>query len=158
MSHNNGKNSQVNVPFSWEHKPGVSKVTHQEITNLWHIRLKTLPPPPCPSSKSTTVSFDDPQLPFSLSATKGSFKNQFKEEADPFMVAYKKCTDQNPVNGGKLASIGKISEGRKKMRRQSVGARTFSCKHSCVVANDNLVRMSQISRPVMKEKERDIKE
>ncbi|KAF2324227.1 hypothetical protein GH714_010819 [Hevea brasiliensis] len=157
MRSHNELNYAVNVPFSWEHKPGVSKITHQEGIS-WHFSLKTktLPPPPC-LSKSTRVSFDDSRVPFSLlpaaaaafqaAPSKSSFKKvvgyREKPDSDPFLVAYKKCTDDRYVpKKGKLGGDGQ-SKGRIKMRRQqrqsNGGAASFSCKYSCAVASDYLV-------------------
>lgn len=70
----------INVPFSWEYKPGLSKINHQHTTKL------VLQPPPCP-----------------LGSRSGGFR---VEEEDPFVEAYKKCTKspfilQRPSNKGK---------------------------------------------------------
>lgn len=149
------------VPFSWEHKPGVSKITHQE-ASTWPFSLALPPPPPCSSNRGR-VSFDDSRSAAAFRApSKSSFKKVvgYREEPDPFLVAYKKCTDDRyvPVKA-KVAGEGKGRE-RSKMRRQQrqrIGAASFSCKYSCGVAGDNLVRMSQIPRHNIKGKDRDLK-
>ncbi|KAG6648839.1 hypothetical protein CIPAW_07G172100 [Carya illinoinensis] len=76
------------VPFSWERKPGVSKVTHQD---------------QCPTE-------GDMPAPSRSSSKKG-----LKRE-DPFLAAYKECTKsingngKSPKNGVNLYSgFGKIT-------------------------------------------------
>ncbi|KAJ6675963.1 hypothetical protein OIU85_012054 [Salix viminalis] len=142
MSHDDVVQSKANVPFSWEHKPGVSKVTHQEVrpVDTWHFRLK-LPPPPR-ASKSTRFPSDDNLQ--ALSTPSSSFKKGFRIQEDPFWRAYKKCT-RSPING-RLTRDGKADRGRPKTLRKNAGS-SLSCKYSCPVAGDNLVRMSQFSTP-----------
>ncbi|KAJ6678956.1 T22J18.15-RELATED [Salix purpurea] len=145
MSHDDVVQSKANVPFSWEHKPGVSKVTHQEVrpVDTWHFRLK-LPPPPR-ASKSTRFPSDDNLQ--ALSTSSSSFKKGIRIQEDPFLRAYKKCT-RSPING-RLTRDGKADRGMPKTVRKNAGS-SLSCKYSCPVAGDNLVRMSQFSTPISK--------
>ncbi|KAG6748983.1 hypothetical protein NC652_032188 [Populus alba x Populus x berolinensis] len=142
MSHNDAVQSKVNVPFSWEQKPGVSKVTRQEVRpeDRRHFRLKLPPlppPPPCATSKSAKFPPD-------------SSKKGIGIQEDPFLRAYKKCTG-SPING-KLTSDGKTNRGRPKIVRKNAGSRSssLSCKYSCSVAGYHLARMSQFSTPISK--------
>jgi hypothetical protein len=150
MSHDDAVQSKVNVPFSWEQKPGVSKVTRQEVRpeDIWHFRLKLPPPPPPCASKSTKFPSDySLQVP---STPSSSFKKGTRIQEDPFLRAYKKCTG-SPING-KLTSDGKTDRGRPKIVRKNAGSRSssLSCKYSCSVAGYHLARMSGFSTPISK--------
>ena len=101
MSHNEVY-SKVNVPFSWELKPGVSKVTDEEGSiDIRHVTVNLHPPPRL--SKSARFYVEDLQgvlppcqlqpLPRS-SAKKGNVNKQ----EDPFVAAYRKCTEYS-MNG-----------------------------------------------------------
>ncbi|GAU26917.1 hypothetical protein TSUD_05870 [Trifolium subterraneum] len=91
----------INVPFSWEYKPGLSKVTNQNYdTN--HATKLVLQPPPFSSSKSDYHRFRDEEkdIPVDLCAVQStllrisSFKleSKYQKEEDPFVEAYKNCT------------------------------------------------------------------
>ncbi|CAK7347389.1 unnamed protein product [Dovyalis caffra] len=154
MSHNEVVHSNVSVPFSWEQKPGVSKAAHQEVrpVDTWHFKLK-LPPPPC-ASKIPRFPFDDnvqvPLIPSALLTPSSSSKKAIRTQEDPFLRAYKKCAGY-PING-KLSSDSKTDQGRPKIGRKNGGGRSssLSCKYSCSVADDNLVRTFQFSTPISK--------
>ncbi|KAJ6722258.1 hypothetical protein OIU74_006957 [Salix koriyanagi] len=100
------------------------KVTHQEVrpVDTWHFRLK-LPPPPS-ASKSTRFPSDDNLQ--ALSTPSSSFKKG-------------------------LTRDGKADRRRPKTVRKNAGS-SLSCKYSCPVAGDNLVRMSQFSTPISKKR------
>ncbi|KAL2974176.1 hypothetical protein AAZX31_14G088900 [Glycine max] len=87
----------VNVPFSWEHKPGLSKVTTHGQTGTSMV----LQPPPCSSSGSGSdhrykVEEESQILrAVQTSLRISSFRMESQKEEDPFVEAYKKCT-QSP--------------------------------------------------------------
>ncbi|EOY15659.1 Uncharacterized protein TCM_034657 [Theobroma cacao] len=155
MSHNEVY-SHVNVPFSWELKPGVSKVTHEEGSiDLRHISVN-LPPPPR-LSKSAWFCVDDLQgvlppcqlQPLPRSAAK---KGNFNKQEDPFVAAYRKCAEYS-ING-QLGTDSKNDACRTRTMRNMC---TLLCKYSCTVSSDNEVRVSQCSKEKPKEepKEKD---
>ncbi|WCJ35579.1 hypothetical protein M5689_016826 [Euphorbia peplus] len=116
--------NQVKVAFSWEQKPGISKIKHDDLD----CTFKPLTPPPC------------------LSKTSGRVVMSYDED-DPFLVAYKKCTDQYMIK----TEVGTPSPRRRllSIRNKSIiGCTSYS---SCTVATNNLVRVSHIStRPIIK--------
>ncbi|XVF39768.1 hypothetical protein PTKIN_Ptkin01aG0059000 [Pterospermum kingtungense] len=126
MNQNNKVRSQGKVPFSWENKPGVCKeTTIQEGTEFEvdqkairvSIQAIKIPPPPCGLHPPTRTS-----------SRRGLKKSDHDD--DPFLAAYKECTKS--IGKGKLA---------KKDKR---GMFSFSCKQSCSVRDDNLVKISQL--------------
>lgn len=141
--------SQGGIPFSWEDKPGVSKVNHYDQhcpiglelhdsnqTNYVSdpigsssilVHEKKVPPPP-PLSV---------QLKGSPSG-KGGFKWW---QEDPFLLAHKECT-KSEGNMKHLSSEAKESTGSSKLSRKKKIA--FSCKKSCDVSDDNFVRLSNL--------------
>ncbi|KAK8973879.1 hypothetical protein V6N11_013036 [Hibiscus sabdariffa] len=135
MSHRK-VHSQGSVPFSWEYKPGVSKSS-----NLSHYDQYSIPTDGPPSTSivgdsSSNVMVRDnnkvpPPPPCSIRLPpkrSTSLKGLRWWPDDPFLAAYKECTKSN--GGSKLpVRIKKIS---------------FSCKKSCDVRDDNLVRLSNI--------------
>ncbi|CAL0305777.1 unnamed protein product [Lupinus luteus] len=90
----------INVPFSWEYKPGFSKVT-PELSNNNTLRRRNLvlKPPPSKTTIQKLRVHDTLESPFVLCSVQppslmrvnsyptGSLKNE-----DPFIEAYKKCT------------------------------------------------------------------
>ncbi|ESR37303.1 hypothetical protein CICLE_v10029376mg [Citrus x clementina] len=172
-------NQTSEVPFSWENKPGVSKAItrqHQQQEQEQqhdydgtsdgdgdkHSLFSKLPPPPCPEGSSgrfrTNKVLHDIQIPLPpcafqppppprppsrSSSRKGlMMMNMMKHhDQDPFLVAFKECT--------------KTSSSRKSTKllpkNSYKGMFNFSCKRSCSVRHDNLVRVSQL--PVKKDEE-----
>ncbi|KAF4375181.1 hypothetical protein F8388_017327 [Cannabis sativa] len=126
--------SQGSIPFSWEDKPGISKVAQQNPrvqaldltsspspspsisnTNNDLVKLK-IPLPPCPTPS---------QPPSRSNSAKG-----LKWQEDPFLLAYKECTKPQKKGNNK-----KASKVRKTMFMY------FSCKSSCDVRNENFVKL-----------------
>ncbi|XVF36458.1 hypothetical protein REPUB_Repub19eG0060400 [Reevesia pubescens] len=152
MSHNEVY-SQVNIPFSWELKPGVSKVTHEEGSiDIRHVTVN-LPPPPR-LSKSARFCVDDLQgallppcqlQPPPRSSAKKSNANNNKQE-DPFVAAYRKCTEC--CISGKFGTDDKNDACKTKTKKNMF---TLSCKYSCTVSSDNVVRISQCLKEKAKE-------
>ncbi|CAI9772132.1 unnamed protein product [Fraxinus pennsylvanica] len=143
--------SQGNVPFSWENKPGVSKVAPQEygIDDQNHrLAPVKLPPPPCPPENGR-ASFHEMQIPlppcaFQQQSRNGSRKGLKKIE-DPFLMAYKECTKS--TRKGKMT--GREVDQGIGLFKKNVPVSVFSCKKSCSVREDSIVRLSHlpVSRP-----------
>ncbi|TYG63421.1 hypothetical protein ES288_D06G028800v1 [Gossypium darwinii] len=134
--------SQGNVPFSWENKPGISKETPQLLQSFKegddHYTLqKKLPPPPCRlESAKVPIHYIDIPLPPCVfqpplrTCSKGSGVD---DGDDPFLAAYKECT--------KGSNKGKKGRGWFVLKK---GFFSFACKGSCGVRDDSLVRVSQL--------------
>ncbi|KAL5706660.1 hypothetical protein ACHQM5_024801 [Ranunculus cassubicifolius] len=142
--------SQGNVPFSWENKPGISKVKYSSSD----VKGK-LPPPPYHSDSSpkvlggqeTLLQVPLPpclfQTPVRSSSRKGGLRRK-DEDDDPFFAAYKEVT-----KSGKQGKLGKSSskKGSSRAKEGRTGG-LFSCKHSCSVREDSLVvKMSSAHVP-----------
>ena len=86
----------INVPFSWEYKPGLSKVTHQLSNNDTRRSNLVLQPPPY-RTRGNKLRVEDTESPFICavhpsSLRISSFRMENPKEEDPFIEAYKKCT------------------------------------------------------------------
>ena len=86
------------IPFSWEKKPGVSKVTMAENFQREHKFVPKLQPPPC-TAKPARTSVHDFHIPLSPCAFQPPYYTVSKNgliwmqvDHDPFLGAYKKCT------------------------------------------------------------------
>ncbi|XP_026662443.2 uncharacterized protein LOC113463050 [Phoenix dactylifera] len=141
MSHHR-THSLGNMPFSWENQPGVSKVapsTEERPKGAGppHEPLK-LPPPPfstdSPKLAAHGLYVPLPPCPFQPTRVILSKKGMSRREQDPFLAAYLECTKS--VNKQKKAS--KCKAGLQKARL------VFSCKHTCGVREDGMVRLSQL--------------
>ena len=143
--------SSNKVSFSWEKKPGVSKVTtHGETLPREHEPLAKLPPPPCTQQEAANTTrnhvHDFQNIPLPPCAFQppyyrtSSKKGLWVQDDDPFLAAYKECTKNQKSGGGrtkKLAKAGIESRLRK-------GLSCFSCKRSCSVHGNNSVRISSL--------------
>ncbi|KAJ7966493.1 SWI/SNF-related matrix-associated actin-dependent regulator of chromatin subfamily A-like protein [Quillaja saponaria] len=144
---NTEAHSPGNIPFSWENKPGICKVTHHGNLKERHEFLpEKLPPPPCPSETAKiSVLVHDIQIPLPPCAFQAPYRSSSKKglkiQEDPFLAAYKECTKSHKSSGkiitNKLPKIDVGSGVRKSLF-------VFSCKRSCSVRDDNLVRISQL--------------
>lgn len=147
--------SDRNVPFAWENKPGVSKVTttsdREELPSPPSIedrrRFPTkLPPPPCPMMDGSRVSMaQEMQIPlppctFQSPRRSSSKKGAKKQDDDPFFAAYKECTKSTKV--GHRHKLSKHDDGGLGFGLRKHMLANFSCKRSCSVRDDNLVRVS----------------
>ncbi|KAL5988291.1 hypothetical protein ACLOJK_036054 [Asimina triloba] len=133
-----GKNINSNVvSLSWEHAPGVRKVG------------EPLPPPPCPSLSPKIVGhalqIPLPPCPFQPPSRCPSGKDV---AADPFLVAYIKCTESSRKD--------RVLYGRRKNEKKERIMDMFSCKHSCGVREDSMVSMAHVLAPVGRERGREI--
>ncbi|XWS21320.1 hypothetical protein CRYUN_Cryun30bG0045500 [Craigia yunnanensis] len=153
MSHNEVY-SQVNVPFSWELKPGFSKVTHEEGSiDIRHVTVN-FPPPPRLSKSARFCVYDlqgvlspcQLQPPPRSSAKKGNVNKQ----EDHFVAAYRKCTEYS-ING-KLDIDDKNDDCRTRTKKNMF---TLSCKYSCTVSSNNVVRVSQCLKEKAKEEQKE---
>ncbi|MBA0595591.1 hypothetical protein Gorai_012457 [Gossypium raimondii] len=125
----NKAQSRGNVPFSWENKPGIRKETCQE-GKEHHYFMRKLTPPPFPP-QSVGMSIEG----IKISPPPPPPSRRLKKSDDPFLAAYKECT--RSTSKGKLAKRDSMSSLKK-------GIFNFSCKQSCSVENNNLVRVSQL--------------
>ncbi|KAF5190955.1 hypothetical protein FRX31_019458 [Thalictrum thalictroides] len=117
-----------------------------------------LPPPPCKSDSPTTtqkvlgqdIQVPLPPCPFQPPVIRSSSRKGLRrlDDADPFLAAYKECT-RSVNKQGKLTKSSKKSGGSSREGR--IGS-LFSCKHSCGVREDNLVKRSLSSRPAIRER------
>ncbi|CAN4092189.1 unnamed protein product [Withania somnifera] len=146
MSTNNKVHSKANVPFSWEKKPGVSKVITPTKSSP-----KVLPPPPCPVPEKSKVkpfhhlpiplppcTFQPPPLP--RSSSRHFFKKQDDHDDDPFYMAQKECT-KSSRKGNKFLNGLSSNKNKKKNNSMSI----FSCKQSCSVMEDNIISINKVS-------------
>lgn len=138
--------SKGQVPFAWENKPGIRKEDTNRGANEDDNKGKRggkmkLPPPPylqSESGRASPVNLQNIPLPpcaFQSPISRSCSKlDAYKEEDDPFLIAYRKC-----INGS--GSTKRIH----KKRNSSVSV--LSCKHSCSVRDDSIVRISQLPIP-----------
>ncbi|KAL9666292.1 hypothetical protein QQ045_000620 [Rhodiola kirilowii] len=102
-----GVHSQrTTVAFSWENKPGVSKVVatdeeeREDGGGYKIVAINKLPLPPCPSDKPNKFKLHQgeplhvplPPSAFDQRPLRSLSKRGFKIEDDPFLMAYKECT------------------------------------------------------------------
>lgn len=157
MSSFNNKNYKVhskgNVPFSWENKPGVSKITPTKNCATGGFSPK-LPPPPClVPEKAKGAAFHHLQIPPPPPLLRSSSRRGFNKQDDPFLIAYKECTKSSRKGNKFLGGFSKDDFGfgmKNKKKNKSI----FSCKNSCSVMEDNVIKVSQlpISRSLRSEK------
>lgn len=130
--------SKGNVPFSWEKKPGVSKITTTKNYDTGDFSPK-LPPPSCPvPEKSKVAPLHHLQIPLPPCNfqpplhSRSSFRRIFKKrDYDPFYMAYKECT--------KTSRKGKDGFGfEMKNNKKKNSMSTFSCKKSCSVMENSI--------------------
>lgn len=93
---------RVSIPFSWESKPGLCKVTYQK--NELRCSNIVLQPPPCSSSRTAHNKqnpVDGPNFIF-CAVQSSSVRNRLfgleSQTEDPFVEAYKKCTKTPEVS------------------------------------------------------------
>lgn len=142
------------IPFSWEDKPGISKVTNQDCLidgpNLQALDLKPLllrPSPSLPSNSSPNVeaNYDKkiiplpPCPPSTQPPRRSTSSKDYRWQDDPFLVAYKECTKTDHGDGaGKKGFV--IGSKARRNKSKSV----FSCKNSCDARDDNFIKLSNL--------------
>lgn len=133
------------VPFSWEKVPGVCKTSTVAIYGANYelhktSALKNLPPPPCPTfhvghcspkaSSDHDLHIPLPPCPFQadpIISRSSSKKGLNVRKVDPFLAAYMECT--------------KSKGGSRGMGGLRAGMEVLSCKQSCKVREDSLVKV-----------------
>ncbi|KAF5740080.1 hypothetical protein HS088_TW11G00144 [Tripterygium wilfordii] len=145
MNHNNKvHNSHGNIPFLWENKPGVSKVMTRPKEDEDLCVLERLPPPPCPvenvaNSGVHGIPIPLPPCTFQHPLKSSSRRGLRKYDQDPFLAAYKECTKST-----KKGSLLSKNEDGFRVLKKSTGLGFSSCKTSCSVREDSVVRISQL--------------
>ncbi|ESW32944.1 hypothetical protein PHAVU_001G030900 [Phaseolus vulgaris] len=119
----NDEENMVNVPFSWEHKPGLSKVTTHGLNGSSLV----LQPPPC-SSSDHRHKVEESQILCAVQTSLriSSFRMETQKEEDPFVEAYKKCT-QSPFIHQQSSRVQKNIRSWPTIRKY---VNILSCKHS----------------------------
>lgn len=147
----------INVPFSWEYKPGLSKVTtHHHATK--HANATTtklvLQPPPCSLYGITGSSRSDhntQNIPLGLCAFQStllrinsSFRmesthHHHKVEEDPFVEAYKKCTKSPFIDNLQQRPSSKGDEYQKNNNGSWPSIRKYMHILSCKYSGDDVI-------------------
>ncbi|WVZ20764.1 hypothetical protein V8G54_008086 [Vigna mungo] len=130
ISHSPGR-----VPFSWERKPGIPKVSVAESLQRERKFVKKLQPPPYTSfQRNYDHALQIPLPPCTFQPPYGM------QDHDPFLEAYKKCRkSRKSVERNKKQQIKASIETR---LRNSMSF--ISCKQSCVVRDGHSVRISYL--------------
>ncbi|XP_061372011.1 uncharacterized protein LOC133314543 [Gastrolobium bilobum] len=133
------------IPFSWERKPGISKVTIAESFQREHKFVPRLQPPPC-TTEAARNSVRDFQIPLPPCAFQPPYYGMpskkdlnWMQDHDPFFAAYKECTKstKSAERNNKLLKNGIETKLRNSMF-------FFSCKRSCAVRDNNFVRITYL--------------
>lgn len=142
--------SQGSIPFSWEDKPGITKVTNQAECPMDHrVRPLDLTPSPSSFSNGSKVSSSTcnndlkiplPPCPISQPPSRSSSAKGLKWQEDPFLLAYKECT--KPQKRGKSTTDHQQKKKGSKVKKSMF--MYFSCKNSCEVSNENFVKLPQL--------------
>ena len=133
--------SKGRVPFAWENQPGIRKKGTCKFHESSGAVAMKLPPPPVKQpegGKAGLIDLQDIPLPpcaFQPPISRNGSKRDMQD--DPFLAAYNKCTKSSE------------STGRRSSFKRRDGISIFSCKRSCSVRDDSIVRISQlpIQRP-----------
>lgn len=160
--------SRGTVPFSWENKPGVSKLSHSKTepkTEYYFFKDDdyTLPPPPRVSFHGDyQLPLPPPctfQQPISRNSSMKALISNKPETEDPFQVAIRECTKS--INKGGSSGGGEAVAGKGKIKTPSSSSpspkynggfgsgvrslfESLSCKRSSSVRDDSLVKVSRV--------------
>ncbi|THU74152.1 hypothetical protein C4D60_Mb04t30330 [Musa balbisiana] len=134
--------SLVNIPFSWENQPGISKITpHAEQSSAQkHVRL---PPPPCQSDspKLSAHGIYVPLPPCAFQPPPRQILTKKEEGEDPFLAAYRECT--------RSRKQGKAAMERKRdvwAVLERFGGLGLSCRSSSGVREGVILRLKEPKR------------
>ncbi|CAK7339719.1 unnamed protein product [Dovyalis caffra] len=139
--------SQGSIPFSWENSPGVSKVIPQEYPKDKGLNAIKISPPTYPilfpDQDSDSSSKKIPLPPCVSTKIEPPRRSRSAKgfrwwQEDPFLAAYKECTKN--ARNGKFSSESKKNVGSKVRKNRLI----FSCKNSCDVQDDNVVRLANL--------------
>lgn len=145
--------SQGSVPFSWEDKPGVSRISRQDCASASPDSADSgafndkacvgeikIPLPPCPT-----------QQPLHKSVSSKGLIGWWEE--DPFLAAYKECTKsaRSTIKMSTSEMCKRSGVGANKLPWKKSNKFILSCKNSCEVREDNFVRLSNLP-PLPKER------
>lgn len=157
--------SRANVPFSWEKKPGMSKVKAPSSSNHYSLNhylsttsLKLTPPPRLSSQRSSSAVHPRSRSRslcsnVDVQPSAASFRNSFKlnggtsptvgKEEDPFLAAFIKCTQMHSssrtANNGQKYGADHHADGFSSGKKNTMFlmfTSTLSCKYSCAVRDD----------------------
>ncbi|MBA0867447.1 hypothetical protein Goshw_030439 [Gossypium schwendimanii] len=123
----------LNVPFSWELKPGVSKLTCEETSIGVRYASLDLPPPPH-LSKNALFCVNDLQGVLRPPPISPVRKGDVNKKEDRFVAAHRKCTKYSM--NGKLGTDGENDTCRTRTIKDIF---TSSCKYSCTICSENTV-------------------
>ncbi|MBA0745894.1 hypothetical protein Gogos_008453 [Gossypium gossypioides] len=123
----------LNVPFSWELKPGVSKLTCEETSIGVRYATLDLPPPPH-LSKNALFCVNDLQGVLRPPPISPVRKGDVNKKEDRFVAAHRKCTKYSM--NGKLGTDGENDTCRTRTIKDIF---TSSCKYSCTICSENNV-------------------
>lgn len=145
MSQKNKVGTPGNIPFSWENKPGISKVqTHRSERVVEEDLMVKLPPPPCPSGGGGICVHDFqiplPPVTFQPPLPRSSSARGLRKYEDPFLAAYEECTKSTRTRKVKSHRLRFDINIRSRLRSLFV----VSCKSRASVLDDSLVRVSEL--------------
>ncbi|MED6130710.1 hypothetical protein PIB30_003288 [Stylosanthes scabra] len=140
------KKNNINVPFSWESKPGLSKVSNSSNSERTISRrssnLELKPPPPFRnkisrgknSEEDEVVDYDEdiessnflcavhPRISsFRMESSGATHTHCYNKEEDPFVEAYKKCTKTPPSS-----SSSKLLKRSRRNKNKSSSSSSWS--------------------------------
>ncbi|MED6220393.1 hypothetical protein PIB30_044416 [Stylosanthes scabra] len=149
------KKNNINVPFSWESKPGLSKVisnsSSERIISRRSSNLELKPPPPFrnKNNKDQVIDYEEEDIEssnflcavhprissFRMETSATHTHSHSNKEEDPFVEAYKKCT-KTPPSSSKL--LKRSRRNKNKSSSSSWSNRIIKYMHifSCKYAGD----------------------
>jgi hypothetical protein len=141
------------VPFSWEHLPGISKITVQMDENpepvSVHRTTKLRPPRDCSphvdqKSMSHRLYIPLPPCRFLPNQTQNR-KGVTRPEEDPFLAAFIECTKSVEEKERTMKAEKKAirTNSWSRIERLRLGS-VFSCKNSCAVRDGNLIKLPKL--------------
>ncbi|RZR72100.1 hypothetical protein BHM03_00010282 [Ensete ventricosum] len=132
--------SLVNIPFSWENQPGISKMTpHAEGSSVReHVRLPPPPPWRSDSPKPSAHGMYVPLPPCAFQPPPRQVLTKKEEGEDPFLAAYRECTRSRKQ--GKAAGMERKRDVWAVLERVGLGS---SCRSSSGVREGVILRLKE---------------